>query len=60
MTYTQVNERDHVPIQSVSIDLVQDSPEYIESTFDRLEKLMNELSPRAFCGGYQMQIVVAS
>jgi hypothetical protein len=60
LTYPQLNGREHILIQSVSVDLVQDSLEYIEYSFDRLDSLISELSCRAFYGGYQMQIVIAT
>jgi hypothetical protein len=48
LAYTQLNGREHIPIQSVSVDLVQDSLEYIEYSFDRLDRLIAELGYRAF------------
>ena len=56
----QMNGRPHVPIQSVSIDLAQDSLEYMEYSLDRFDKFINDYGPKAFYGGYKPKIIFAS
>jgi hypothetical protein len=58
--YPQLNGRDHVPIQSVTINLSEDSLETIAYELDRFEKLIAEYGPTIFYGGYTPTIILAS
>jgi hypothetical protein len=58
--YRQQLQYRPIPIQSVSIDLTQDSLEYIEYSLNRLDNFIAELSPQAFYGGYEQKVVLAS
>ena len=57
--YCQV-ERTTIPFQSISILIDTDSLEYIAYQLDRFDKLIAEYGFKAFYGGYEPTIILAS
>jgi hypothetical protein len=58
--YPQLQHCEHIPYQSCSVILEQDSLEYITYQGDRLDRFIAEYGPKAFYGGYEPKIILAS